>query len=85
MIPSYSPQARGRGERNFQTWQGRLPQELRVAGIRTVEEANRFLREHYVVEFNRHFAVPAQERGSAFLPARAAIWSKSSLFSMSGW
>ena len=44
-IPAYSPQARGRSERNFGTWQGRLPQELRLAGIRSVEEANRFLRE----------------------------------------
>jgi hypothetical protein len=42
LIPAYSPQARGRSERNFGTWQGRLPQELRVAGIRTVEEAIRF-------------------------------------------
>ena len=67
MIPAYSPQARGRSERNFGTWQGRLPQELRLAGIGTVEEANRFLREQYVGEFNRHFAVPAAERGSAFL------------------
>src|SRR5229473_5730849 len=33
MIPAYSPQARGRSERNFGTWQGRLPQELRLAGI----------------------------------------------------
>jgi hypothetical protein len=69
LIPAYSPQARDRSERNFGTWQGRLPQELRVAGIRTVEEANRFLREHYIAEFNRRFAVPAQERGTAFLPA----------------
>jgi hypothetical protein len=30
MIPAYSPQARGRSERNFGTWQGRLPQELRL-------------------------------------------------------
>jgi transposase len=67
MIPAYSPQARGRSERNFGTWQGRLPQELRLAGIRTVEEANRFLREAYVAEFNRRFAVPAAQRGSAFL------------------
>src|SRR5246500_2909696 len=37
MIPSYSPQARGRSERNFSTWQGRLPQELRLRGIRTLE------------------------------------------------
>ena len=34
MIPAYSPQARGRSERNFGTWQGRLPQELRLRGIR---------------------------------------------------
>ena len=67
MIPAYSPQARGRSERNFGTWQGRLPQELRLRGITTVEQANRFLREHYVGEFNRRFAVPAAERGSAFL------------------
>jgi len=67
LIPAYSPQARGRSERNFGTWQGRLPQELRVAGIRTMEEANRFLREHYLGEFNRRFAVVAQEPGTAFL------------------
>jgi len=67
LIPAYSPQARGRSERNFGTWQGRLPQELRVAGIRTMEEANRFLREHYLGEFNRRFAVVAQEAGTAFL------------------
>ena len=46
MIPSYSPQARGRSERNFSTWQGRLPQELRLHGIRTLEGANKFLNEH---------------------------------------
>src|SRR5439155_2919367 len=40
MIPAYSPQARGRSERNFGTWQGRLPQELRLAGINKLEEAN---------------------------------------------
>src|SRR6204780_5633750 len=47
MIPAYSPQARGRSERNFGTWQGRLPQELRLAGISTLEGANAFLRERY--------------------------------------
>jgi transposase len=70
MIPAYSPQARGRSERNFGTWQGRLPQELRLAGRRSVEEANRFLREHYMGEFNRRFAVPAAEPGTAFVRAR---------------
>jgi transposase len=71
MIPAYSPQARGRSERNFGTWQGRLPQELRLHGIASVEEANRFLREHYMAEFNRSFQVRAAERGTAFLPRRA--------------
>lgn len=66
MIPAYSPQARGRSERNFGTWQNRLPQELRLAAIGTVEEANRFLRERYIAEFNRRFAVKAAERGTAF-------------------
>jgi transposase len=66
MIPAYSPQARGRSERNFGTWQGRLPQELRLRGISTVEEANRFLREHYLAEFNQRFQVAAAQRGTAF-------------------
>jgi len=70
MIPAYSPQARGRSERNFGTWQGRLPQELRLAGIGSVEAANRFLREHYIAEFNRRFQVAAGQPGSAFLPCR---------------
>ncbi len=70
MIPAYSPQARGRSERNFGTWQGRLPQELRLQGIDSLEEANRFLREHYIAEFNRRFQVRAAERGTAFLPRR---------------
>jgi hypothetical protein len=70
MIPSYSPQARGRGERNFKTWQGRLPQELRLRGIRTLEQANAFLRQSYIQEFNRRFAVKSAQPGTAFLPAR---------------
>jgi hypothetical protein len=67
MIPAYSPQARGRSERNFSTWQGRLPQELRLRGIRSMEAANRFLREHYIAEFNARFQVPAAQRGNAFV------------------
>lgn len=70
MIPSYSPQARGRGERNFQTWQGRLPQELRLHGIGTLERANAFLRQNYIQEFNRKFAIKAAQPGTAFVPAR---------------
>ena len=67
MIPAYSPQARGRSERNFGTWQGRLPQELRLRGIDSLEAANRFLRQHYIAEFNARFQVPAAQRGSAFV------------------
>jgi len=70
MIPAYSPQARGRSERSFGTWQGRLPQELRLQGIRTVEAANAFLREHYIGEFNRRFQVASAQPGSAFMPCR---------------
>jgi len=66
MIPAYSPQARGRSERSFGTWQGRLPQELRLAGITTVEEANAFLRHSYIAEFNAKFAVAAAQKGTAF-------------------
>ena len=70
LIPAYSPQARGRSERGFGTWQGRLPQELRLHGITTLEAANHFLREQYIVEFNQRFTVPATERGTAFVPLR---------------
>lgn len=68
MIAAYSPQARGRSERSFGTWQGRLPQELRLAGISTLAEANCFLRDRYITEFNTRFQVPAAERGTAFRP-----------------
>ena len=70
MIPAYSPQARGRGERSFGTWQGRLPQELRLHGIKSLASANEFLRESYIAEFNRRFALEATQPGHAFLPVR---------------
>jgi transposase len=66
MIPAYSPQARGRGERSFGTWQGRLPQELRLAGITALEAANAFLGERYIGEFNTKFTAAAREKGTAF-------------------
>jgi len=70
MIPAYSPQARGRSERSFGTWQGRLPQELRLRQLTTVVEANQFLRDHYLRDFNARFMVKAAERGTAFVSAR---------------
>ena len=68
MIPAYSPQARGRCERLFGTWQGRLPQELRLRNITTMEAANEFLRKKWIRYHNNHFTVPAGQSGSAFVP-----------------
>ena len=67
-IPSYSPEARGRMERVFGTLQSRLPPELRLAKIATVEAANRYLKERFVPDYNARFAVAAAEPGSAFIP-----------------
>jgi len=68
MIAAYSPEARGRSERAFGTHQGRLPQELALAGITDMEAANRYLQEVYLPAFNAEFAQPAMEQGSAFVP-----------------
>lgn len=60
LIPAHSPQAKGRVERLFHTFQDRLIKELRLAGIATIEEANRFV-EGYLPKYNQRFAVqPAQ-------------------------
>jgi transposase len=67
LIPAYSPEARGRSERMFGTLQKRLPQELRLAGISTMEEANRFLKEVFWPAHNARFARPAEAPGSAFV------------------
>jgi transposase len=67
MIAAYSPEARGRSERAFETHQGRLPNELALMGITTMEGANKYLRESYLPEFNRKFAHPAREEGTAFM------------------
>jgi transposase len=72
-IPSYSPEARGRMERVFGTLQQRLPPLLRLHGIATIEAANRYLREVYIAEHNRRFAVAATEEGSAFVPFLGAL------------
>ena len=73
-IPAYSPEARGRCERAFRTLQDRLPKELALAGITTIEAANRFLREVYLPEHNARFAVPAEEPASAFVEVPEALW-----------
>lgn len=67
MIPAYSPEARGRSERMFGTLQNRLPQELRLHGIRDMESANIFLREVFLPKHNAQFSTPASGEGSAFI------------------
>ena len=73
LIAAYSPEARGRSERMFGTLQKRLPQELRLAGITGIDEANRFLKEVYLPQHNAHFATPAEAQGSAFVPFAGAL------------
>jgi transposase len=71
-IPSYSPEARGRMERFYGTWQGRLPQELRQAGITEMAPANQFIRDKMIGWHNGTLAVKPAEPGSAFVPAKGA-------------
>lgn len=67
-ILARSPEARGRSERAFGTLQGRLPQELRLAGVRDYAAANRYLDERFVADFNRRFTVEPTQPESAFTP-----------------
>lgn len=68
MIAAYSPEARGRSERMFQTFQGRLPKELALAGITEMDKANAFLVKRFLPRFNKTFKRQAREAGSAFVP-----------------
>ena len=64
-IPARSPQAKGRIERLWGTFQDRLVSELRLAGAKTLEEANQVLWD-FLPRYNQRFAVPAREPGSAY-------------------
>ena len=67
-IYAYSPEARGRSERMFGTLQGRLPQEFRINGIKSIKEANDFLKTKFIPEFNKVFMKKPIEEGDAFTP-----------------
>jgi len=73
-IAAYSPQARGRSERVFSTLQDRLPKELKLAGISTLEAANRWISEIYIAEHNKLFAIDAEQEGSAFVTDTVGAW-----------
>ena len=68
-IPAYSPQARGRSERMNRTLQGRLVNELRVAGVRTLARANAYLRDVYLAQHNARFRRLPHDPAVAFVPA----------------
>jgi len=70
-IPAYSPQARGRSERLNRTFQDRLVNELRVAGIATLEAANDYLAQTFVPQHNATFGRPPRDPASAFVPLGA--------------
>jgi transposase len=67
-IHAYSPQARGRSERMFATLQARLPKELDLAGVQTLEQANRYLKEVYLPRHNQLFSLKPKETKTAYTP-----------------
>ena len=83
IIHARSPQAKGRIERLFNTLQNRLPKELRLAKVKSLEEANQFLIKDFLPKFNRRFAVVAKKSGNLHRPfGREDQKSISSIFSI---
>jgi transposase len=70
-IAAHSPQAKGRVERSFGTAQDRLVKGLRVAGVRTIEEANRYLAQEFLPWWNQHLVVAAANPVDAHRPVSA--------------
>lgn len=68
IIHARSPQAKGRIERLFDTLQDRLVKELRLAGISTIEEANKFVKRTFIPKFNSKFAVAPTRKGDLHKP-----------------
>jgi hypothetical protein len=68
MIAAYSPQASGRSERMFKTWQDRLPKELALKGITDKEAVNLYIQKTFLPRFNKTFRQEAREPGNAFVP-----------------
>lgn len=81
LIAANSPQARGRGERLWRTFQGRLPQELRLNKIKNIIEANTYLRSVFIPDYNKRFNIESKEKGSAFVPL-ASLHNLNQIFSI---
>ena len=71
-IPAHSPQAKGRIERLFGTFQDRLSKELRLADVVTADQANAFL-PGFIVNYNQRFAKPAKDLTPAWVPLPADL------------
>jgi transposase len=68
IITAYSPQAKGRVERNHGVYQDRFVKELRLKGIRTIEDANTLLESGFIDSLNRRFAKPAASTADCHVP-----------------
>jgi transposase len=75
-IAAYSPQARGRSERLFQTLQDRVPKELALACITTMEAANAWLRDTYIPVHNARFAIKAEQEAARSSRCQGWTWRK---------
>ena len=84
-IGAYSPQARGRGERLNRTLQDRLVNELRLAGITTLEAANAYLRDRFIPDYNATFTRAPADPATAFVPLGPSNSTKSSAKRKSAW
>jgi hypothetical protein len=72
VIFAHSAQAKGRVERLFRTFQDRLVKEMRLRKIRSIEEANSFLKE-YLPVYNKRFAVPAAKDADLHRPLAKGV------------
>lgn len=81
-ISAHSAEAKGRVERVFETLQDRLVKEMRLEGISTIEEANRFLRDIYIPRYNAKFAVKSRSDVNLHRPlSKKEIKSLEAIFS----
>lgn len=80
VIHAHSPEAKGRIEKLFKTLQDRLIKELRLNGISTVEEANKFLEEEFLPKFNAKFMV--EPRSKINLHKKLSVKEKNKLDSI---
>jgi len=71
IIKAYSPQAKGRVERNHAVYQDRFVKELKLRNITTVEKANELLSGGFVNRLNEKFAKPARDEQDAHIPLTA--------------